>query len=376
VLAQDVTLRQARFKALWGAQMAFENLSVDRVILHEIYRRLDDKSAKPPTYGDESLVLDPAAMDVFRERVIAALGSQSQSLEMDIVKVDATSAVRIARDLLAADGDLFATVSRRFPDKLTEAQQTRDLPGGIVIVFTGSAGHPAQSIVGVIKAETHPGFQLTSTMKVQYLKDLFLTPQTKLYKIGLFSFDGKAPRRLPTGWKLSVFDSSMSNGHREKAAQYFYETFLGCSLPTNAAMITKRFYDHTRAFIKKAQCSEEQRSDMLTSLYTYVKIDQSPTLETRVFSENYLERPLRESYGSFMREQAFPEIAVSKDIGELKNQLKRRRLLFSRNIQVSGPPDAFSDLVVIEKIPLGAPAGSGSGGWTRITIKDHIRDQE
>src|SRR5271167_1579987 len=71
---------------------------------------------------------------------------------------DAGSAVKIAQDLLSTNDEGFVRESRRFAEKLTIVQMSRNLPGGVLVVFAGQASNPAQRIVGIIKAETHSGF--------------------------------------------------------------------------------------------------------------------------------------------------------------------------------------------------------------------------
>jgi hypothetical protein len=75
--------------------MAFENLAVQRLILHEIFQRRDDGNAVAPRYGGQLVQLPANAMDVFKERIVEAMGSDSQSMEMEIAKSDAGSAVEI-----------------------------------------------------------------------------------------------------------------------------------------------------------------------------------------------------------------------------------------------------------------------------------------
>src|SRR6266404_5662201 len=357
--------------------MLFENLSVDRIIIHEVHRRLDDRKALQPTYGEQLLTLDADAMGFFRERVIAAMGSQSQSMDMEIfLPPEPGSAVEVARDLLLATAEDFVQHSRRFADKLTAVQTSRNLPGGIVVVFTGQAGNSARRIVGVIKAETHSGFRHTESMQVQYLKDLFMGPQTKLYKIGLFAYDGTAPApTLPVGWAVRIYDNQMTGNKRDGAAQYFYESFLGCTLPINSAQLTKSFFEGTREFINKIDVPDERKSDLLTGLYTYLKVDQSQTVELAAFSSQYLGLDLKDDYEAFMGQRAFPTIAVSKDTSDIQSYLRRRKLTFSRDIQLTAPPDAFRDLVRIRTIE-GTPGKNGMKPmWTQITIQDRIRDQ-
>jgi hypothetical protein len=153
--------------------MFFENLTVGRLIIHEVHRRLDDRQPVLPTYGQQILSLSPEAMDFFRERIVAAMGSNSQSMQMSIAPVLPGCAVEIARDLLAADDAAFVVQSRRYPDKLTSVQTGRNIPGGVVVVFTGAAG-------------THdtiykPKVDATSKMKRTAAKSMALIEATNDY---------------------------------------------------------------------------------------------------------------------------------------------------------------------------------------------------
>jgi len=124
--------------------------------------------------------------------------------------------------------------------------------------------------------------------------------------------------------------------------------------------MTKRFFEHTREFIKNLDVPDEQKSDLLTGLYAYLKIDQSPSIEIGTFSNQYLAPDLKDDYATFMRTHNFPMIAVSKDTSDIQAALRNRRLTFSRNIQLIAPPDAFEELVQVRSID-GEPDKSGCG---------------
>ena len=122
----------------------------------------------------------------------------------------------------------------------------RTIPGGMVVVFTGTIGHPEQRYLGCIKAEPHDGFTLrrnAAQLTLELLKDLFLTPKAKLYKIGMFvePLKDNSPVQHDEqgcfGFSACVYDSLMTTSNRDAAAQYFYEGFLGCAFPENAARI-------------------------------------------------------------------------------------------------------------------------------------------
>jgi hypothetical protein len=354
--------------------MAFENLSVQRAVLHEVHKRRHDGALVTPRYATQLVLLPADAMDVFKERVVDAMGTASQCMEMDIAEVGAESAVAIAASLLGRPDGAFVTGSAKFADKLAGAQIPKNLPGGILVVFNGTVNAASHPFVAVIKAEKQTGFREHGT-SLQFLKDLFLTPASKLYKIGFFVREGVAHPALPDGWKAFVYDSHMTMANRDGAAKYFFESFLGCRVQENSAHLTRAFFEHTRDFIRNLPAEPEEKEDLLTSLYTYLKVDQTPTIQVSSFSTAYIPADKQDDYRAFMQGQKFPLNAVQKDTAEIKAQLRKRRVRFSSSIELTGPPEAFKDLITIEKVPADGAERGQSGEWTRITIKDRIRGQ-
>src|ERR1700744_3226274 len=105
----------------------------------------------------------------------------------------------------------------------------------------------------------------------------------------------------------------MTTRNREGAAKYFYGTFLGCRLPENSAYLTRSFFEHTRTFIRDLPVEPEVKDDLLTSLYTYLKVDQTPTIQVNTFSTTYLPTKSQDDYQNYMGSKHFPTTAVQKD---------------------------------------------------------------
>lgn len=356
--------------------MAFENLAVQRVVLHEVFKRRHDGAMVPPRCADQLIDLPAEALEVFRQRVTDAMGTSSQSMEMEIAEAGAESAVGLAHSLIGKTDAAFVRESAKFADKLAKAQTGKNLPGGVLVVFHGTVMAASHPYVAVIKAEKQTGFRERGT-SLQFFRDLFLTPASKLYKIGFFVQDGKVGKALPEGWNASVYDSLMSAANRESAAKYFYETFLGCRIPENSAFLTRSFFENTKAFIRNLPAEPEVKDDLLTSLYTYLKVDQTPTIQVNTFSTSYLPNERRDDYRAFMEGKNFPMTAVQKDTADIKSQLRKRRLKFSGSIELSAPPESFKDMITIEAVPAEGDALPGQPAqWTRITIRDRIRGQE
>lgn len=365
--------------------MPFQNLNINRIIIHEIFKRNEDRSMREPRYGNQLIQLDVEARDALQQRITNALGQSSHGVEMAVQDWAAPSAWNHGkRTIESAENDAeFIQISQALTAKLAAAQTNKGVPGGIVVVIDGASGHPARSFMCVIKAEPHGGFtkrEEDGQLLLEYLKDLILTPQAKLYKIGAFvRHDPAAANALqPTmGWRAFLFDDLITQGNKLGAAQYFYETFLGLAFPSNSAFQTKQFHTLTKEFIRSANVDEEKKSDFLNALTTYLKADQTATVQVAVFSDTYLDTPeLRDAYTHYMVQKKFPQQAIHKDLTEVASALKQRKLMFSHNIKLTAPADQFEDYVRIQSID-GEPDPNGQiPKWTQITVRDHIRDQE
>lgn len=352
--------------------MPLLNLVINRICLHEVHRRPDGGAAMQPTYGQGLLNLPAEALSAFRSRVAAAFKSNSQCMDMTIRSHGQGSVLSNGVQLLASPNPEFVQQSQLFADALANAQTSRQMPGGLMVVFDGTVGTASTSFFGVMKAELHEGFIKTSDLQAQFVSDLFLSPKTKLYKIGIFISDGASPRpELPNGWNAIVYDSAMTASQRDNAATYFYSSFLGLDIPENAAQQVRKFFEQTRTFIKNSNLAEEDKVDLYNGLYSYLKLDRGNTVQTSHFAETFMDVDLADQYLSHMNREGFPTTAISKDLSEVAGSLRLRRIKFPRAITLSGPPDAVHDLVSVETVK-----GEGGAPWTQITIRGEIEAQE
>ena len=351
--------------------MALENLTIARVCLHEVYPRADDGSVVQPTYSANLLALNPIAMAAFRSRVLAAFKSAGHCMEMSIRDFGPGHAVTLGADIIGTADPDFIARSRAFADGLATAQASRRIPGGLVVVFDGTVGQPATPFFAIMKAELHDGFMKTGNLQATFVNSLFLSPGTKLYKIGIFISDGAQPRpALPAGWRPIVYDSQMTASRREAAATYFHSTFLGLDIPDDNAQRVRQFFERSKEFIRTAPVDQETKVDLYNGLYTYLKVDQSPTIQVQQFAATYLPDGLGQNYLDFMQQAHFPLGAIAKDLSEVAGSLRLRRLRFANRLTLSGPPEAF-DQVEFETVPR-----DGGPPWTRITIRGPMESQD
>lgn len=357
--------------------MIFENLTIGRVAVHEVYQRNEDRSIRAPAFADQLEDLGPEALTAFRLRMTDALSGQSQSLQMTIIKHDAGSFLASAESITGASDADFLSGSKVVANKLAEAQLARRIPGGMLVVFDGTVGAPAAPFVGVIKAETQAGFRRSrkdDRAVIEFLQNIFLTPATRLYKIGVMVQADTAVAK-PDGWKAFVFDSNISLSNRESAAAYFYESFLGCALPSDGPYETARFFDLTKEFVRKADLDVEKRRDIIDSLYVFVRDEQEPTFTSNQFGDRFLPADLRDTYANFMDSKKFAATAVVRDISQMGNRLRRRRFKFGQDIELTVSPEALANRVSIESIDAQSSDGE-LAVWTRITIKQGLTSEQ
>jgi hypothetical protein len=107
--------------------MSFENLSIGRLIIHEVFARGADKALVQPNYGGQLLVLPQDARDALQARITNALGKSSHGVEMSIRESGADSTWHKAKEIVESQGNdaQFVSLSQNFASKLAVAQTNR-----------------------------------------------------------------------------------------------------------------------------------------------------------------------------------------------------------------------------------------------------------
>lgn len=332
---------------------SFAHLTINRLIVHEVYKREDTREMIPPRFNNELTMLEAEGLNVLQSRIISALGSDSYGVQMEVSNIRENSTFDLSSKMLYQDDENFIAMSQTIANKLAEAQDNRRIPGGVVVIFDGEIGG-GYKYLGIIKAEIHGGFTIDKSdtrILFKYISDLLLTPTQKLYKIGMFietqTNEDDDDVRMADDFDVYVYDQNISGKDIDKAAIYFYNTFLGCSVCANNKKLTKDFYNFTKDFIDKFIDDSGEKYDLNDALYTYLKVSQCQFVMITEFAEMYLPEEKRDTYGNYMQTKQFPGNAIPKDISLLETKLAKRRMKFSTNISISGPSNKFRELVKI-----------------------------
>lgn len=357
------------------------NLQIQKIVIHQIHQRDNDGNKVTPSRGTEFIRFDTEAMDTFKSRFINAIGSDSKAVPMSIVNQESTDLPKLVDILSDSNDEDYISLSYDVANKLADAQQRRNLPGGIVVVFSGHYGATPKKFVGIMKAEIHSAYEkmvdeLTKEITLQYIEEALLTPATKLYKTAAF-FEKSTILKgddLNSKWDVLVSDSQISQTEGKAAAHYFYSSFLGCGYPETSARTTKQFYEATCKFLNDMDVSEEKRNDLHNALISYLKHENSDVVNPAEFSNRYFDVATSDSYSEFLEDNEIPATAFTKDVEYISGKLKTRKLSFSKNVKLIAPSQVFKDLIDIQSISEN-DAGEAVN-WTKIIVKDKIVAQE
>lgn len=363
--------------------MQLLNLSIDRIIIHQIYQRDKDGNKVAPTQSHQFTRFDESAMEEFKSRVRDALGEGSKAVQMQVQSQDEQDIPNIVDFSINQNDEEFAVSSFDFAKKLTNAQHKKNIPGGIVVVFTGTQGHPKRKFLGIIKAEIHSAYEKevnpnNNEISLKFVEEVLLTPGTRLYKTAAFfeKQNNGASEDLNEKYAVMVSDYQIGKADGKAAAQYFYSDFLGCGYPETSARTTKHFYDAASKFIEGLEVEAAKKNDFFNALTTYLKVGVSSTISSEEFASSYFDVDTQDDFKSHMEDSGVPTTAFTKDVEHIESKLKYRRVSFSRNVKIIAPSDVFKDYIVIESID-GDPDQSGMPQeWTKVTVKDRITQQE
>ncbi len=327
----------------------FSNLNFNRVILHNVHKP-NDHGAVPATVSLELTELAPTGKQLLQDRVSKVLGTGSGSLAMDVASKTPASCYEYAKQLIQANERVFITTSAAIAHHHTAIHTSKRWPGGTLVIISGTTGTENRRCLIIIKAEQQAGFTETEEdgrINLAYLENLILTPQSKLYKIGIFYEVNAKTTGSVDELDAHVFDSNIKSNDDRQAAKYFYSGFLGLRIPENAVQRTRDFFDYTSDFIGSMDIEPKRKIDLQQALYTYLKTDKSTTIEVSEFAQKYFENDEADDFSFYMENKGFPESAVTKDTKLINRKLARRKLNFTSNVKITAPADEFSELISV-----------------------------
>jgi len=329
------------------------NLRLNRIAVHYIPQKSASGPTPDPEYGSDLIDLGANALDILTQRVTEVLGESSSSVEMEVQRDGQGSTFQYATPLIRSGDSDFLTSSRRVADNLNDAQNRSNIPESVLLVANGKVGADQNNAVALIKAETQNGFsfdEVEGRIEVGFVRDLFLTRDQKLYKVGLLIETSEESvgndRRSVGDFEALVYDSNLRRS--SDAAKYFYQEFLGCEYARSGKQLTKTFFETHQEYFDTLDISSEERKDLSTHLYSYLKSDRD-LIHTAEFADEYLPDGQRSSYLRFMDEHDVPDRGIEKDLSLVESNLRNRQIRFGNGVTLRAKADNFDEKVEVEE---------------------------
>lgn len=345
-------------------------LSIERIVVHHIPPRADDKSFVAPTCATTLVTLAKPGLDMFAKRITQALGHHSHGVQAQFHNTGAQSFFVNAVDLMDGDDAQFIASSSVVAHDLTRAQQPKNLAASKLIVVSGYTSRSQTPFSAVVKSELQDGLTETSNKgktSVDYLTDIFFAESQKLYKIGFVQKTSPlGTKAAPEHFAVHLFDHLMTGTETRSAAFYFYSEFLGADVAASDRHRTREFFEKTNEFVQAQSLSTAEKIALGEALRAELRSNRQ-TIGVKRFSDDYLEPALQSKYLAFMAKSNISMHAINKDTEYIKSRLRRRqKIVFTSGVMITTPADKIS-LVSVE-----AP----NDGSTIVKIHGTVESQE
>ncbi|GIM95691.1 nucleoid-associated protein [Paractinoplanes toevensis] len=324
----------------------FRRLEVLQVIMHIVPKaRKGDAAAEPLQLSDAACKLQAGVREELQARMRLQLSSAGRQVSED--SSTESKVPGIIRNFLTTAGADFVATSRQLATALREVQTGLNSGGMLLVADCKLSGAPALLIV---KFEQERGMRAQPTtdngqnvFDMEYLRDLFLTSRSRVFKVGLFSRSGISNGVLG-GW---VADKQGASG---KVAAFFLEDYLGCRHLEEPDEITKRYFDASFDWINQSVVNPSSRGRYAIAVMAELQ-NQNAQMSTDRFAEVNMDSDGdADSYASFLETRDVPKIFV-KDKGLIAGRLERMQFNFTSGAVVYFPISALEDgSVDIEEI--------------------------
>lgn len=330
-------------------------MEVTRWVIHEIPKVFRAQGGITPTLSKAVSPYDSEVARFFERKIGASL----QKSKHQIHAADDAHPVPVAiTELLADAQDGLLTVSTALAQQLFDAQSGA-MSAGLLVVLEGTY-QGSVPIVAVLKLEKEEGARAAnteingmSTFTVEYMRDLFLTGRTRVFKVSVFMLDGEDSPQL-RGW----ISDPQSRGI--EVADFFLHAFLGCQLVDDPKLVTRQFHAEAENFINTQVTDPATKARYETALVAELQ-GNSTEVSVRSFADRYLDTEDRAPF-----EQAITAAGVAhsfvKDAQLIK--LTRVQYEFAQGVKVSYPANTPDDVVSVS---------GRADGKTELQVVDDLK---
>ncbi|MBV0919497.1 nucleoid-associated protein [Mycobacteroides chelonae] len=314
------------------------SMEVKRWVIHEIPQAFRAQDNIEPTLSKAVSPYDDEVARFFERKI----GESFRKSKHQIQPADGESLVPAAiAQLLGDPSDGVLDLSTALAEHLFAAQSGA-MSAGLLVVMEGLY-QGSTPIIATLKLEKEEGARAAnteiggmSTFSVEYMRDLFLTGRTRVFKVSVFMLDSEDPPQLK-GW---ISDPQSRGAH---VADFFLHSFLGCQLVDDPKIVTRQFHVEAENFINTHVADPAKKARYETALVAELQ-GNSSEVGIRSFCDNYLDLKDRAPF-----EKALVDAGVAQSFVKDTQLIKLARVQyeFVQGVKVSYPVDAPDGVVTV-----------------------------
>ncbi len=312
-------------------------LFVERLIVHDVPSRIVGGSSAEPTLSDEECELTPDLITFFRQKIVGSLVKRAFDVQFD---PSVHSVVPdLVFDILGEQQRDFVDVSRVMATHLYGAQTGVNTSGLLVVVQTTI--ERVRSLA-ILKLEKETGARVypaqtngRTTFTIEQLRDLMLTTNTRVFKVGHFVQEGNNVTTI----EGLVSDNQGGKQQSGGVADFFLRRFLGCRYRELPEVTTRRFFEATELFLNDViEDPERKVSYQMALLVTLTS--QYNTVTPSGFAESHFALEDRQPYLQALQRAQVPTEEFPKDLSQLSSRLQRLKFEFENGVVILAPPNS------------------------------------
>lgn len=328
-------------------------IKISHWVIHEIPKSFRNQVESSPTLSEALSPFDAEVARFFERKISDSFNRSKHGIQP--VQGSATPE-RITARLQGKDDLVELSIS--LGTRLHQSQSGA-MSGGLLVVMEGT--HGGAPILSVLKLEKEEGARASSaevegksTYSVTYLKDLFLTGRTRVFKVAVFAL---TEARQLAGW---VSDPQSKGAD---VADFFLETFLECQMCDDPKVVTRKFHAESERFINERVTDPEKKTRYETAIIAELN-SNTAEVRLRAFAESHLDADDRDAFISDLQKAGI-ESAFVKDVELIRSRIRRMQYVFEAGVKVSYPFETPANVVTV--IP-------HNDGRTELKVLDELKN--
>jgi hypothetical protein len=328
-------------------------IAITRWAIHEIPKVFSKQEDVTLSLSEAESPQDEEVARFFERKISESFRRSKHQIQ----PVEETSEIPLAiHQHLSGSGTNLIDLSKTLAEKLVEAQSGA-MSAGLLVVLKGK--HEDKSILCVLKLEKEEGARAASakikgktTYSVEYMRDLFLTGKTRVFKIAIFLLDSNDLE----GW----VSDPQSRG--PDIADFFLNAFLACHLTNDPSVATRNFHLAAEKFINDRITDPEAKVRYETALLAQLN-SNTTEISLNDFAKTNLETKDRAPFIKQLTE-AGVDTSFVKDTKLISSTLRRLQYEFAQGVKVSYPANMPEEIVHVT---------ARDDGQTKMQIIDKLK---